>query len=350
MRFLTLSICAALLLSGCPDPEPGGDAGPGGGSDAGPGAGDAGPGGGADAGPGADAARCHALASSIATACNGQADRTCEWNAVGDYCDTEDPAALADAFQCLLDASTGTGSCRTFSDPSAADVCVQSALTAGVSADEQAIADRVAMFCSESADDALFRSVLPVAALSSATATRLRACVDAALDCTGVQACFASDLAPIVACYAPAGDCAARAAEIATACNGQVDRTCLWEEYGALCGTENDEAFTAAMDCILAGSTGTGSCRTFSDPSGTDVCTQAALSGYVTAAAQSIASQLSTLCGTNSDDALYRFEPPLAALGTATLSSIDGCLAGALDCTDAEACFASVRANLEACF
>lgn len=201
----SLSLLVLALGSGCPENTPAADAATmadtgGGGSDTGPAMDDAGT-------PGEDApaddavARCTATAAMVATACGGQADRTCEHTQGGMRCATERADVLADAYQCLLDASMG--SCRTFSDPSAADTCLATLAgeTAITAAGDALVTDILALCTDTTRAQLIAGGVVPIMALSDATLGRIDACVGAATDCVGVQACFYAEFDSIVACY-----------------------------------------------------------------------------------------------------------------------------------------------------
>jgi hypothetical protein len=145
---------------------------------------------------------CDALASQLAAACGDQEDRACEWEAVAAYCRTENTDALVAGMECLLAASTG--SCRVFSDPSAARDCQIEALSAFTSASTDALADALGARCgAELGEYVRFEGTQPVTVLSSATLRARTDCVRAAADCAAAEACFEPALAPVRACYTP---------------------------------------------------------------------------------------------------------------------------------------------------
>jgi hypothetical protein len=204
----SVSLLALALGTGCPDNTPAPDAAVvasdtgGGGADTGPATDDTGSPG-ADAPVVDDVARCTATAAMVATACAGQADRTCEHTAGGMRCATERADVLADAYQCLLDASTGTGSCRTFSDPSGASACLEAlgAATTLSSAGEALVTHILATCTDTTRAQVVSGGVIPLMALSDAAVGRLDACVMAAADCGAVSACAFTEFPDIVGCY-----------------------------------------------------------------------------------------------------------------------------------------------------
>jgi hypothetical protein len=204
-----------VLCSGCADSSSTNDAGVGGRADLGSASTDAGQqvadtgpratdsgAQGTDAAAAGDVARCTATAAMVATACAGQADRTCEHIQGGMRCATERADVLADAYQCLLDASTG--SCRTFSDPSGASACLQAlGSRTMVTATAEAVVSRILTLCPEGTTrpQLLTGGVMPVIAMSGATLARLDACLGPAATCAAAVACVNTEFASIVACY-----------------------------------------------------------------------------------------------------------------------------------------------------
>lgn len=153
-----------------------------------------------DAGPDPDVVQCHTLAESIATACGGQEERTCEWTELAALCDSEDAPALNVAMQCILDASSG-GSCRTFSDPSGAFDCLGEMLESEVSDGERDLAESMVALCATDADRFLYRWTPPLAVLAESTTDTLSDCVALASDCAAAEACFEPLLTEAIACY-----------------------------------------------------------------------------------------------------------------------------------------------------
>lgn len=148
----------------------------------------------------ADVARCESTAAMVATACNGQVDRTCEHTEGARFCGRERADVLADAYDCLL--ALSHGSCRTFSDPSGAEVCLSGVASANDVTHAQAVASTIAAVCpTVSADLLLTRAILPLMTLSDATLDHLSACVAAAGDCDGALLCYRAEVPTIVACY-----------------------------------------------------------------------------------------------------------------------------------------------------
>lgn len=206
LRLSSLALVAA-LGAGCPDNTPAADAAvavdaSGGGSDTGSTPDDTGSPG-ADAPATSDVARCTSTAAMVATACAGQADRTCEHTQGGMRCTTERADVLADAYQCLLDASTGTGSCRTYGDPSGATSCLDTlASETTLTAAGTALVDHIVALCSTLTRTEVIRNApVPIMALSDATIGRLDTCISAAADCDAAEACVLAEYATIAACY-----------------------------------------------------------------------------------------------------------------------------------------------------
>ena len=205
-----LSLLVLVLGIGCADDSSTTDAGGGGRADLGSASTDAGQevadsgAQGTDAAAAGDVARCTATAAMVATACAGQADRTCEHTQGGMRCATERADVLADAYQCLLDASTGTGSCRTFSDPSGASACLQAlGSRTMLTATAEAVVSRIVTLCPEGTTrpQLLTGGAMPVIAMSGATLARLDACLGPAATCAAAVACVNTEFASIVACY-----------------------------------------------------------------------------------------------------------------------------------------------------
>ena len=149
-----------------------------------------------------DVARCMSIASMVATSCEGQADRTCHHTETAALCATERADVLADALQCLLDSSTGTGSCRTFGDPSGAQGCLDDLAAATDTTDTEPVIAHLVAAC-PTATEAQFLTMgaIPGMALGAASLDRFDTCITAAADCTGVAQCV-NDLFPAIsACY-----------------------------------------------------------------------------------------------------------------------------------------------------
>lgn len=195
-------LCSVLLVaSGCDDGSSV-DAG-GGGTDAGGGGTDAG-GGGTDAGGGdVEVARCQAASAALAAACPTDGDRTCHVGEYADFCQADArPDLFADALECLL-AMSGASGCRTFSDPSGADTCVDAVYDGFSSPDVDAIAARAEAVCSSSPMVVPQRTEPPLFALGTAQLDALQTCLDAAADCDAVGACTEVAAGDIFACYGP---------------------------------------------------------------------------------------------------------------------------------------------------
>lgn len=151
----------------------------------------------------AEIAACHAIAATVAADCNGQADRTCEHTTGAGYCDTERADVLAAAYQCLHEHSVGTGSCRTFSDPSGAETCLADVAAAHDVTHATAVATLLHDRCSSSTpvEQYVQRSIVPLMALSDATLDRMEACMTAAADCETAANCYLDEYQVLFACY-----------------------------------------------------------------------------------------------------------------------------------------------------
>lgn len=149
---------------------------------------------------GTEVARCQASSAALAAACPGDGNRTCHAGAYASYCV---PGArvdlLADGLDCLL-AMSGASGCRTFSDPSGADVCVDGVFAAASDATVTAIVTRITGLCGDDSIDPV-RTEPPLYVLTASQLEALQSCVDAAADCAATEPCSAAFQTPIAACY-----------------------------------------------------------------------------------------------------------------------------------------------------
>lgn len=201
MTLRALLACALLFSLGCDDgggtdagaTSDGGSSGTDGGApgaDAGPPAGDAGP----------EVGRCQASSAALAAACPDDGRRTCHAGAYAAYCLPESRSErLADALDCLL-AMSGASGCRTFSDPSGADACVDMAFDGLTDDDVAAIVGRISVLCG---DDSIHpnRTEPPLWVLTPTQLSTMRACVEAAADCDATASCAEGIQEPIAVCY-----------------------------------------------------------------------------------------------------------------------------------------------------
>ncbi|MBX7195044.1 MAG: hypothetical protein K1X94_23525 [Sandaracinaceae bacterium] len=148
-------------------------------------------------------ALCELAASSVRDACGGQADRACEHLQGATRCASERADVLREAYACLEEASAGTGSCRTFGDPSGATACLDALVErTTLSAAGEALAGDLERLCPGASRGRLLGGgVMPIVALADATLARLAPCVADATDCAAVGACLQAEHADIVACY-----------------------------------------------------------------------------------------------------------------------------------------------------
>ena len=147
-----------------------------------------------------DIARCEATAATVAAACHGQVDRTCEHTEAARWCAHERADVLADAYECL--AAFSSSSCRTFSDPSGAEVCLSGVAAEHDVTHARAVADTIVARCPTILPERLVTTaILPLMVFSDATLDALDACFAGAADCDATLACYRSELANIVACY-----------------------------------------------------------------------------------------------------------------------------------------------------
>lgn len=146
---------------------------------------------------------CLGVIERLTETCAGQVDRTCEHEEARVRCGTERADVLEDAYQCLLDASIGTGSCRTFGDPSGASSCLDALVerTPLSPAGEALAADLEALCPGASRARLLGGGAMPIIALSDETIGRLQRCLDGATECSGFGACIEAEYPEIVACH-----------------------------------------------------------------------------------------------------------------------------------------------------
>lgn len=147
-----------------------------------------------------------------------------------------------------------------------------------------------------------------------------------------------------------ASSCEVAAAAYAALCTSDGNRTCHVAAYASYCATATEPAaMAAALDCLRVNSD-SGSCRTFSDPSGASGCVAAALQPVEQASWQGIIDDYRAICG-GPFTAPHDFEPPLAMLSATQIGEVRACLSTSPTCTALEACLASgVQAPISACY
>lgn len=152
--------------------------------------------------PASEVERCEAAAASVIETCEAESDRVCSHSAVAMRCGSERADVLADAFDCLYEWSAGTGSCRTFGDPSGASDCLADLRDSVEATHATTVAEHIVARCTDaSVDDVLRSTPIPMVALSDATLDALDACITPAVDCEGVRVCLFADADAIAACY-----------------------------------------------------------------------------------------------------------------------------------------------------
>ncbi len=143
-------------------------------------------------------------------------------------------------------------------------------------------------------------------------------------------------------------ECKKTAESVRNACGGQADRECLFEQYALLCESERAAVLTAGLKCLLQFSSG--SCRTFSDPSGAEECVGAAFAKFDTKDATAAAQALIGVCAEASVDGLLnRAEPPFSMVGSATLDTFNACVQNVTGCEPAIECYKAEFAGIWSC-
>lgn len=143
--------------------------------------------------------------------------------------------------------------------------------------------------------------------------------------------------------------CADAAEEFAAVCSNAGARTCQAAAYAAYCENAMEpEAAAAALDC-LRNESSSGSCRTFSDPSGAQECVANELGPLTRPEWTSIVAKFVLVCGRAATP--VTFEPPFVFLSQAQVDAVDACVDGATSCEAAQACLATgPQAPLTVCF